>query len=461
MAAPALVDVRLSPDALHLEIYLAPETLALPVEALVALIQEQSSHLGVDMPLTPRDLDARLRSCRRGAWITLLSGTAPTPPVDARVELLVPVPLSSARQPHARARRDADDAPAWSSGVRHAVRAGTPLARIQPGAVGEAGYDLLGRAIPARAPRGARLPQGRNTVTNADGTVLLAACDGEVMLHNLHVDVAPMLVHEGDLDERHGALDVETGVFVRGSVRRTHIAARDEVYVQGDVEEAHVTSARAGIAVTGSVHGSPDRPSVLEAPGDITCARVLHGELRAGGHAYIMAEARHSLVQAPGNLYLQGTIDQSLVDAELHLGGGVVPGVAVPAQLVALPTDRQHFRVATRVPGEMALHSAAGLSFQPCTIVDLSTGGARCRLSGPFPAGEPERGAIVQLKFVLPDGGAQILTVARVSRTIRPGLLGLAFLQMTQSDHQRLTEYCLQLLMARRHSHLATREDRK
>lgn len=463
-ATPPLVDVRLSPDALHLEVYLVPETLALPTDALVALIQERLVRIGVEMPLTAHDLDARLHSCRRGTWITLLSGTAPTPPIDARVELLAPVPLSSARQPHSRARReaaDAVDAPSWIQGVRHAVRAGTALARLQPGAAGAPGYDLLGRAIPARPPREARLPAGRNTAAATDGTTLVAACDGEVMLHNLHIDVAPMLVRDGDLDERAEPLVADRGVFVRGSVRRVHIVAQGDVYVQGNVEEAHITSETASITVTGSVIGSPNRPTILEAPGEITCASVLHGEVRAGGHVYVLAEARHSLVQTPGTFYLQGTIDHGLVDVQLSVGGGVIPGVALPTQLIAVPAERQHFRVVTRLPGALALHSAAALSFRPCTIVDLSTGGARCRLADPSSLGEPARGAIVQLKFALAEGEDQILAVARVSRTVVAGTVGLAFLQMTQRDHHRLTEFCLQLLMARRHSHLAARADRK
>ncbi len=118
---PAPVAVRLSPDALYLEVLLAPDAMAIPVEALAALIREHSNRLDVTIPLTPHDVETLLRSRRGGRWMTLLSGTAPTPPVDGRVELLVPVPVSTAGR------------------TRCAVRAGTPLARLRCGTPGRPG----------------------------------------------------------------------------------------------------------------------------------------------------------------------------------------------------------------------------------------------------------------------------------------------------------------------------------
>ncbi len=452
---PPPVAVRLSPDALHLEIFLAPDAPLLRSDALAVLIQRDSARLNVHLPLTVRDLDARLRSARRGAWITLLSGTEPTPPVDGRVELLVPVPIATESQPRTGPLGAAAGLPA-TLGTRQAVRAGTPLARLSRGVPGTPGCDLLGREIPPRPPREARLPQGSNTRVSEDGTTLIAACDGEVTLRHLGIHVTPMHVHDGDLTAADSPLISELGVFVTGSVRDARIAARGEVYVRGDVHESRIESERGGITVLGSVAGTAARHAELRAGFDIICGSALHADLYAGSHIRLLVEARHAALHAPGNLYLHRSIEQSLLETQTQIEGAVIPALPAAPALVAVPTERQHFRVGTMLPATLALHAAQPMSFQPCTIVDLSTSGARCRLSGEAPS----EGSIVQLKVALPPDDEPMLIVARVSRRVGPDRAGLAFLQMTQRDRHRLTEYCLQLLMARAHIKLPSRDDR-
>lgn len=448
-----LVTVRLTPDALHLEVLLGPGGLSTPTAALVPLIQEESARLNVHLPLTVRDLEARLRSCRRGDWVTLLSGTAPAAPADSRVELLAPVPVLTER--------------GRIQGARHAVRAGAPLARLRRGAPGTPGHDLLGRELPARPAREARLPRGANTRISDDGATLLAACDGEVVLRHLLIHVAPMMIYEGDLTEQDGPVVSQTGLFVRGSVRGGRIAARDDVYIQGDVQEARIESESGGITVEGSVLGSERRRCALRAPLDIHCGNLLHADVEAGGDVRLLAEARYSTLRAAHNLYLRHSMEKSLLETQVHIGGGVLPALDDPAQLVALPAERQHFRVPTALPAAIALHGLPPLRFQPCTITDLSTSGARCRLSagdmhaGNVHASEMHAGTIVQLKVALPGSEEPMLAVARLSRRVAPDLMGLAFLQMARRDQQRLTEYCLRLLMERKQAKLARREDRQ
>lgn len=442
------VTVRLSEDALHLEAFLAPDAPLLPLDALVALIKEQSARLGVYLPLTPRDLEARLRSSRRGAWMTLLTGTLPTPPVDGRVELLVPVPV---RQGTAGER-----------GARFAVRAGTPLARLRRGTPGRPGHDLLGRPVPARLPRPGRLPQGTHTRTSDDGTLLLAACDGEVVLQRLLIHVRPTHVHEGDLGVAHGPLIAPGAVFVIGNVLPgAEVRAGGDVYVQGDVSEARVISGKGGnIAITGSVSGAEGRVSELRADGEISCGTAIHAALRAGSHIRLQSEARHSTLRTGGNIYLSRSIERGLYNVQLEVAGALIPALDAPQPFVSMPSDRQHVRVSTRLRAALALHGASSLLFQPCTVIDLSAGGARCRLSSPWASGGQEMGAIVQLKLALSDGEDEVLAIARVSRVIAPTVIAVTFLQMTQRDHDRLTAYCLQLLPSGPHGKLPTAADR-
>ena len=436
--APSPVTVRLTSDALHLEVLLTPEAMAIPPEALAALIREHSARLGIHLPLQPRDIAARLRSSRRGAWTVLLSGTSPTPPIDGRVELLVPVPVVTDR-PRA-------------VGGRHAVRAGATLARVRRGISGKPGYDLLGRAIPPRKPRVARLPGGPYTHTNSDGALLFASCDGEVVLRNMVLQVVPMRVHDGDVTREHGPLTLDGAVFVTGSVRAgACIDAAGDVYVAGAVEEARLTSRDGSIAVMGSVLGAPARQTMLRAGGDVACGNALHTVIEAGGDARLLVAARHSAIATAGNLYLQQTVERGLQDVSLRVKGGLLPLLeeAVELRDVPAPAGRQHFRVVTRLDGSVALHGAPPLTFQPCAIVDLSTSGARCQVPRGLLPGGVAPGAILQLKLSLPDSADELFIVARLSRRVAPGVIALAFLQMTGRDHDRLTQYCLRLFLAR------------
>ncbi len=448
---PSFVTVRLSSDAMHLEALLAPEAVAMSRELLAGMLRQRSAALGVDLPLTSAEVDERLRGHVAGTWFTLLSGIAATAPVDGRVELLVPVPVAL----HAASDDRGASWPAALQGMRHAVRAYTPLARLHSGSTGAPGRDLLGRAVTPRSPRAARLPRGHNTIVGDDGVTLLAACDGEVRLTNLSIDVVPMAVHDGDLTAASPSLNVSGAVFVTGSVRGGRIVAGGDVYVRGEVEEGQVCSAAGSIAVGGGVTGTPQRPSLLRAAADVSCGHVLHAELHAGRSIYLSATARLSVLRAEGDLYLH-SVEKDLLETHLHLGGGLVPLLEMPSPLVAVPTDRQHFRVAVTCDALLALHGASPLRFERCTIVDLSTSGVRCRVRG----GEPRPGTIMQLKFALPGESDQILVIARMSRWIASGVIGLSFLHMTQRDQERLKMYCVRLLMERSHSKLSSRQDR-
>ena len=437
-SAPSPVTVRLTPDALHLEVLLTPEAMAIPLEALAALIRERGERLGVHLPVQPRDIAARLHSSRRGAWAVLLSGTSPTVPIDGRVELLVPVPVVTDR-PRA-------------VGGRHAVRAGDPLARLRRGIAGKPGYDLCEREILPRPPREARLSGGPHTHAGAAGALLFASCDGEVVLRNMLVQVVPMRVHDGDVTRAHGPLVLDGSIFVTGSVREgACIDAEGDVYVAGSVDEARLMSRDGSIAVMGSVSGASARKATLSASGDVACGNALHTVIEAGGDVRLLAAARHSAIAATGNLYLQGTVEQGLQDVSLRVTGGLLPALeeAVELRDVPAPPGRQHFRVVTRLDGSVALHGAPPLAFQPCTIVDLSTSGARCRVPRGLLPGGGSPGAILQLKLSLPDSADELFIVARLSRRVAPSVIALAFLQMTGRDHDRLTQYCLRLFLAR------------
>ncbi|MGH2345663.1 MAG: FapA family protein [Chloroflexota bacterium] len=373
-------------------------------------------------------------------------GVPPTPPIDDHIELLVPVPVMVGRQ--------------GVQGQRQVVRAGALLARRRPGTPGAAGFDLVGRLIPGKPHREARLPRGGNTYTGEDGLSLYAACDGEVMLRQLRIEVVPQFVHEGTVPANDLSIRVDTPVFITGSVDPgACVEAEGNVYIQGSVREAEVVSRNGGITVMGNVVGAPGRPVVLRAADEVACRSVRYGTIKTRGDLRLYAEAWQSTLAVGGNLYLDGKFEHLLLDVALEVEGGIFPRMETETLAAPVRGERQDVRVATSLRALLALHATPPLRFQPCTLVELSGSGARCRLAETFQ--EPLPDTIVQLKFPLPNSRNEIQGIARVARLLGRGLITLEFLQMSRRDQNLLSTYCLRLLLNRGGGDLSDRRLRR
>lgn len=379
-----------------------------------------------------RDPDADQQS---SGWLGLFRGASPGAPAEDRIELLVPVPVAVGRS--------------GVRGRRQVVRAGALLARRRSPAAEVA--DLK--------PEETRLPRGANTYVSEDGLSLFAACDGEVLLRHLRIEVVPQYVHEGTVVPGDLSIRVDTPVFITGSVETgALVEAEGDIYIQGSVREAEIVSRSGGITVMGNIAGASGRLSVLRAAGEIICHSVRYGNISAGGDMRLHAEAWQSTLTVGGNLYLDDVVDHCLLDVTLAVEGGIFPRMATEAPPVAVPDERRHVRVATSLRALMAMHAAPPLQFQSCTLVEISAAGARCRL--PHGTLAPLPGAIVQIKFPLPNSRDQIMGIGRVARTLGPSLISLEFLQMTQRDQNLLSTYCLRLLLNRGGGELSGRRRR-
>ena len=448
---PSPVAVRLSPDAMYLEVYLAEGTAEPAIADAVALIKDECERLGVAMPKAADEIAALAQSWQSGTWNRLISAVAPTPPVNGQVEILVPVAVSQHGGGAQRAPYD--------------VQAGTPLARLKRGTVGTPGQDLLGRAIPARVPREARLPQGQNTHVSDDGKQLLAACAGQVVLRDLRLHIVPPSVpmhqHHGDLTAAHGPLRSALRVLVTGSVCAGAVIETDgDIHIQGDAHCAEVTSRAGSIIVAGSVSGTAARPSIICAGKNVSCHTIRYAQVQAAGDLHLGESAWSSKLSIVGDLYLPSTLAACLLDVELMIGGAVIPAPETLLSFPPPPAERQHLRAGLTIGALLALHDTPPLTFQSGFIEDISVGGLRFRAAdaGAMPA---TPGAVMQVKFTPPDGLGQIVAVARLIRVIAPGVMGLNFMQMTQRDRDRLSKICRHLILARRHTSLGHLNDRK
>jgi len=446
LAVSDVLAVRLSPDHMHLEVRFTGEAHGTPRAQIVATILEECVRLGVTTPPTSKDISTFLSTGRPGEWAVLHKGTQPGPPVDGRIELLVPVSVAGARQVQAR---------------REAVEAGTILARRIPGTPGTPGCDLQGQPILPRAPKEPRLPRGPNTLAGEGGTSLVAACTGEVVLRNLQVEIVPAIKHAGDIIASLEFVNHTLPIFIEGSVLEgSRVETDGEIYVAGDVVEAELVSRSSNARVAGNLSGSAQRPCTVQAAGDVTLNQARLARVSAGADIRVQARAWQCTLLAKGDIYLAGTIGRSLIDVQVDVEGAIVPQIEPENKVQAddLPRERQFVRVPCRLPALWALHGSPPLQFHRCTLYDISVGGTKFVLEARD--GRLLPGAFIQVKFILPDGGGQLVAIARVARTDKHGVVGLRLIQVSQRDLTRLTTYCHQLMLRRSTGMLTSPEQR-
>jgi hypothetical protein len=120
----------------------------------------------------------------------------------------------------------------------------------------------------------------------------------------------------------------------------------------------------------------------LKAQNDIHCHAVLHTDVTAGRDIRLATTAHRSTLQAGADIYLRRSMDDSLREVQVSVGGGVLPRLDPPELVAMAPTmERQHVRAATWQPAQLGLHGVPPLTFQPCVVEDLSLGGPRQRCS--------------------------------------------------------------------------------
>jgi len=440
------VKVRLSDDALRLEGCFSADALDMDPRRALNLVNDACARLGVEYALVRGELNLRALQLQPDEWAPILWATPPAPAVDGRIELLVPISVSAAR--------------GGIKGVRHAVKAGAALARKVPSLPREPAYDLLGRELPLRPSREAVMPQGKNTELRDDGTLLVAACDGEVRLTNMRIEILPMRVSEGDVAPGAIVSHNEEPLFIAGSVGEgARIEAGGDVHVAGNIISADVISG-SSVTVGGSVQGNENRPCTIRAWECITVGDAQFANLVAGSDIRITRQVSDSVVETPGNLYLAGTLEESLQQVALRVQGAVFPKVVDVIASGTKPQIRRHFRVGCNLPGQVARHGTPPLTFAPCTVIDLGEGGARCRTVNLNTKGLTDQ--TVQLKFNLPSSHEPIITLARVAWSTdtglrvtqsdidwappplerEPGLIGVAFLQLAQRHREMIQLYC-------------------
>ena len=133
---------------------------------------------------------------------------------------------------------------------------GQVLARKIPAALGEPGYTVTGKLLPASDGKDVDMPVGKNVRVSDDGMTAYAQINGQVVITADKIVVEPVYVINGDVNLRTG-----------------NILFLGMVLVKGNVDDGFTVKAAGNIEVMGSVGRS-----TLDAEGDIVVHQGVAGK---------------------------------------------------------------------------------------------------------------------------------------------------------------------------------------
>ncbi|NLM72288.1 MAG: DUF342 domain-containing protein [Synergistaceae bacterium] len=253
-----------------------------------------------------------------GADSIVARGVPPRPPVQGRVEFLVPME---------RARRPADDDEPidWRAiWITPSVHEGDVIARVYPPEEGEDGVDVYGEPIHAASYDFFRVAYGEGvTVAESDDgvcEVVSARTVGQPFYRDGIIDVAPLMVIEGDVDMSIGNVDFAGSVLVKGSVTEgLSVRAEGDVAVNGKL---HGATVRAGgtCVLKGGVTGED---STVAAGEDVRVGLVEHSSIKARGDIEVMGYSLFGDLEAGGAIYVHGQRRRGAVGGRCVAGGVV------------------------------------------------------------------------------------------------------------------------------------------
>ncbi len=218
------------------------------------------------------------------------------------------------------------------------IAAGDMLGEFVPRTMGEAGFDLSGKELPATDGAEHAFDGGENVRVEEDddGQKFYAEVDGHVAVDGDTVHVRTVFDVSGDLDYEVGNIDVPGDVHISGSVKPGFVVkAGGSVTIGGAVELGASIHAKGDVAVSQGILGDTTRVVAL---GDIETKQIQNSSVMAKGTITVGSYIFNATVRAGKQIIVKsggGERGGSIV------GGEVIASQGIQARILGSPsTDR-------------------------------------------------------------------------------------------------------------------------
>ncbi|MCL2689797.1 MAG: FapA family protein [Chitinispirillia bacterium] len=230
-------------------------------------------------------------------YVEVARGTPVSPPVDARIEILV----------------DTSQGGRFSDFIN--VNENTPLARRIPPANGVDGMDVLGNVIKAQSAKDISLVAGEGTAVHpADPNLLISSRAGSFThLYGGEVEVLPSRKIEGDVGPITGNISFPGDLIITGTVHSGFtVEAGGSLKILGDVQDA-VVRCKGDLILRGGVFG--ESKAVISASRSVKAKSLLNVKLTASEDIFISEDVDNSRINTKGILRARSVAGGSVTAA--------------------------------------------------------------------------------------------------------------------------------------------------
>jgi len=185
------------------------------------------------------------------------------------------------------------------------ARAGQPLARKKPAALGGPGFTVTGEEIPGQMGKDRALPKGKNTdVSPDDPDLLIATENGSAQFVNNIVVVEKDYKLLKDVDIATGNIKFVGNLYIAGAVKAGFsVMAEGNIFISKNVEDAEI-SAGGSVNIEGGFVSSGN--GFIRANQDINVKFIENGTVDAGHDINIGGQTINSNISAGNAIILKG-----------------------------------------------------------------------------------------------------------------------------------------------------------
>lgn len=286
--------IVLSEDEMSCEVVSMPDEANVTKEQIYQILQKNGIVYGVDEEVVEYIASGQAEKVE---IIPIAKGSRPTEGPEGWYEYLF-------RQEVARTPKKLADGTVDYQSVEwfEIVKKGQIVARYHPAGMGECGYTVTGKKIPAQRGKEKKMLHGQG-FTVEDGINYIASLTGRIEMRDQEILISSVYVFD-EITRATGNVDLDGSVYIKGNVgSNTVVKATGDIVIDGFIESAVIESgtsvflrqgvnaAKNGRITAGeNVAGKFFEGVTVEAKGDICCNYSMDANLHAEGKIILSGE---------------------------------------------------------------------------------------------------------------------------------------------------------------------------
>lgn len=181
---------------------------------------------------------------------------------------------------------------------------GQAIAEKTPATLGEPGYDVRGREIPAVPGKDKTIKINKNAVWSEDGLTLVATSGGEPVLINGRISIHQVYELKGDVNFDTGNINFSGNVVVHGNVESGFkVEAEGDVTIYGNVDSADIKCG-GNLFIQGGISGM-DKSEIF-CGGDFSAKYIEHATVVSEGNLTAKEAIMYCQISADSKVVVEG-----------------------------------------------------------------------------------------------------------------------------------------------------------